>query len=152
MISILTEVVSLINVIWILVIVSTLVIEVMTADLTTCWFTVGAIIALILSFLGVDLWIQFLVFFTVSLALLLTLGRVANRYLRAKQSDQTNIDACIGKEVLVLKDADDFNFGEGRYQGLVWTIVATDGEEIKAGSRAKIIAVSGNKLIVTKII
>ena len=62
----------------------------------------------------------------------------------------TNIDAAIGKEILVLKDADAYHYGEGRYAGLVWTISCPKDEEVKKDEFVFIKAIEGNKLIVSR--
>ena len=51
---------------WIALIVAFLVIEAVTVQLVTIWFTVGAIGALIANVLNTEIWVQVLVFVAVS--------------------------------------------------------------------------------------
>ena len=50
------------------------------------------------------------------------------------------------------KSADALNYGEVKIAGIVWTaIVQNDNDVIEKGDKVKVLAISGNKLIVTKI-
>ena len=137
-------------IVWVVVIIATVIGELLTADLSCIWFTGGGIVALVLSLCGVsNPYIQIGAFLIVSLVLLFTLGRWARKNMN-NNIVPTNIDAAIGKEILVLKDADAYHHGEGRYAGLVWTIVCPKDEEVKKDEFVYIKAVEGNKLIVSR--
>lgn len=139
-----------INILWLILIVVTVAIELMTADLTSIWFAAGALVALLLSLLGVqNPAIQIIVFLAVSIGLLLTVGRWAKKII-GKNTIPTNIDAVIGKEILIIKGASQFEYGEGKYQGLIWTISCRGTDSIEAGDTAVIVAVDGNKLVVER--
>jgi len=137
-------------VVWVVVIIATIIGELLTADLSCVWFTGGGIVALILSLCGVsNPYIQIGAFLLVSVVLIFTLGRWARKHMN-KNVTHTNIDAAIGKEILVLKDADAYHYGEGKYAGLVWTIACYKDEEVKKGEFVYIKAVEGNKLFVSR--
>lgn len=137
-----------VNMIWIILIVVTVAIELMTVDLTSIWFAIGALVALLLSLLGVNNpVIQIIVFLVVSITLLVTIGKWS-RKLMGKNKVATNIDAAIGKEIFIIKGANQFEYGEGKYQGLTWTVACKDKKSISAGQIGIIIEVEGNKLIV----
>ena len=137
-------------IVWVVVIIATVIGELLTADLSCIWFTGGGIIALILSLCGVsNPYIQLGAFLLVSLILLFTLGRLARKNMN-NNIVHTNIDAAIGKEILVLKDADAYHYGEGRYAGLVRTISCPKDEEVKKDEFVFIKAIEGNKLIVSR--
>ena len=138
------------NIIWGALIVATVIIELTTQELDCIWFTAGAIISLILSFVGVDsIIIQIVVFAVVSCILLLTIGKWANKKLQAHDTP-TNVDAIIGQEVIITKAADYFNHGEGKYNGLIWTIACEKGLSFVEGEVAIVERIEGNKLIVKK--
>lgn len=139
-----------INFLWLILIVVTVAIELMTTDLTSIWFAAGALTALLLSLLGVENpAIQIIVFLAVSVGLLLTVGRWAKKIV-GKTTIPTNIDAVIGKEIQIIKSASQFEFGEGKYQGLIWTISCRGNESIEVGEVGVIVAVEGNKLVVER--
>ena len=56
---------------WMLLTAAFLVIEALTAGLTTIWFAGGSVVALILTFLGAPLWLQAAAFAAISLILFL---------------------------------------------------------------------------------
>ena len=62
----------------------------------------------------------------------------------------TNVDALIGRELIVLEDADFFHPGEGKINGTIWTISCEHGLSVKKDDIAVIKNVQGNKLIVEK--
>lgn len=137
------------SIVWFVIIVLTIIIEILTVDLTTIWFTVGAIISLILSAFDVPVIVQIIVFLVVSIALIVTVGKWTRRFFN-KKTTPTNIGEAIGQEIVILKDADEFNYGEGKYKGLFWTIAVEHGESVKAGDVAVVEKVDGNKLVVKK--
>lgn len=135
-------------IVWVVIIIATVIGELLTQDLTCIWFTGGGVVALILAILGVEnTYIQIAVFVVVSLILLLTIGRWARK--NPKKSTLTNIEAAIGKEIIILKDADYLHYGEGKYAGLIWTVTCRGKDTVKEGEIAYIKSVEGNKLIVS---
>ena len=69
---------------WLLLTAALLVIEAMTAGLTTIWFAGGAVAALVLAFLGMPVWIQTGAFAAVSLVLLLITRPLALKYMKKR--------------------------------------------------------------------
>ena len=67
---------------WLLLTAALLVIEALTAGLTTIWFAGGAVVALILTFLGAPVWLQTGSFAAVSLILLLVTRPLVRKYMR----------------------------------------------------------------------
>ena len=137
------------SIVWFVIIVATIIIEILTVDLTTIWFTVGAIISLILAAFNVPVIIQIIVFLVVSIVLIATVGKWTRRFFN-KKTTPTNISEAIGQEIVILKDADEFHYGEGKYRGLFWTIAVEHGESVKVGDVAVVEKVDGNKLVVKK--
>lgn len=146
-----TTILSAINIIWIALIVATIVIELSTEELDCIWFTAGAIVALIASLCGLEsIAIQVTIFVVVSGVLLFTIGRWARVKFNEKNTIPTNIEAAIGREIQVIKDANHFNYGEGKYDGIIYTLTCREGDEVKAGDIAIVTEVSGNKFYVKK--
>ncbi|MDY4788325.1 MAG: NfeD family protein [Bacilli bacterium] len=138
-----------IQIFWVVVIILMLIVEFFTEDFTSLWFSFGGAVSLVMSLLGVDSFLlQFGVFLAVSIILLLSLRKVMKKVLIKKYA--TNIDAMIGKEVLVLTGCDSFNRGEGKVDGLIWTIISENNEKIIPNDIVVIKKIEGNKLIVTK--
>ena len=60
----------------------------------------------------------------------------------------TNSDSLIGKDILILESADEFNKGSGVINDVVWTIVCQAGVCVEKGTYAVILGIDGNKLVV----
>ena len=99
---------------WLLLTAVLLIIEALTAGLTTIWFAGGALAALILTFLGAPFWLQTGVFAAVSLILLLVTRPLVKKYMR-KGSGETSLDRMIGREVLVTEQINNLR-GTGEVQ------------------------------------
>lgn len=144
------SILSAINIVWVALIVGTIVIELSTEELDCIWFTAGAIVALILSLVGVhSIVIQIVVFAVVSCALILTVGRWSKKFFESKNIP-TNIDAAIGKEIVVLSNVDHLHNGEGKYDGVTYTLICSEGDSVNKGDVAIIQEVIGNKFRVKK--
>ena len=134
---------------WLLLTAVLLIIEALTAGLTTIWFAGGALAALILTFLGAPFWLQTGVFAAVSLILLLVTRPLVKKYMR-KGSGETSLDRMIGREVLVTEQINNLRgTGEVQLEGQFWMARAADNDEIiDKGRIATIREIRGVKLIV----
>lgn len=137
--------------IWLGVIVLSAIGEVASMGLTSIWFTIGGIVALILSlFPGVPLWIEIVVFVILSLVLLLSLRGLTKKFLLANAKAKTNTDLLVGTCTRVLTQADFDNLGSVEINGVVWSIKSQDCQVLPKDSVVEIVEVQGNKLIVKK--
>ena len=135
--------------IWLAVFIITVVIEFITVEFVSVWFSIASIPALILALFNQNPWLQLIVFFLLSILLLAVTRPLVVKYLRRNIVD-TNVDAYVGKIALVTSKITDIEAGLVKFEGLVWTAVSS--ESIPEGSKVRILAIEGNKLIVTKII
>ncbi len=135
--------------IWLGVFVIALIVEAIGADLVSVWFAGGALIALILSLVpGVYWWIQLIVFFVISIALLLCLRPLTRKWMRGRIV-KSNVESLIGKKAVLLEKIDMLHRGEVSVGDVKWTAVGVDDSaKIEKGKIVVIVAVSGNKLIV----
>lgn len=136
---------------WLLLTAALLVIEALTAGLTTIWFAGGSVVALILAFLGAPLWLQTGAFAAVSLILLLVTRPLVLKYMK-KGRGATSLDRMIGQEVLVTEKIDNLRgTGEVQVDGQYWTARSVDNDQIiEKGEIAMIRSIQGVKLIVGK--
>lgn len=138
--------------VWIGVIVVSAVIEFITLDMTSIWFTAGAIPSLIMSIIGGVRWeIQLAVFFVLSIVLILSLRKVTKKFLLRNAKEKTNLDALVGKKFKMLTRCDDDEVGTIKVNGVVWNAVPNDGKTIEVGEQVKIVRVDGSKFVVEKI-
>lgn len=135
-------------ILWIALAIVLAIVEAMTVGLLTIWFSVGALVASILAYLGVSFWLQLLVFFMVSLLLLYYTKPLAEKKLRIG-AYKNNIDAMQGKAAMVIDEIPAYGTGQVKLAGLFWTAVtATEHAPIPVGRMVKVLGVEGVKVIV----
>lgn len=133
---------------WLAVFVLLIVIELVTMGLTTIWFAGGAVAGFIASMLGANVVIQAVVFFVVSIVLLIFTRPFAVRYINSNKT-KTNIDGLIGQEALVLEEINNIReTGCARLEGKEWTTRSVDDTVIPADTVVIVERIEGVKLIV----
>lgn len=133
---------------WFAVAAVLMMIEIATLGLTTIWFAAGALIAGFLHIAGFGIWVQITAFVVVALLLLCLTRPWASRYLNS-QTKKTNVDSLIGEICLTTADIDNLKgCGQVVVRGQEWTARSVDGNTIKEGTKVKIAAISGVKLMV----
>jgi membrane protein implicated in regulation of membrane protease activity len=139
-------------IIWLAIFVLAIVVESLSADLTSIWFAFGSIIALIISFIpGVAWWVQLIIFLVISILTLLCLRPLAKRLLK-RNIVSSNIDEMAGKKGIMIKGYDELNRGEVKINDVIWTAInADESKAIPQGTKVVVVAVNGNKLIVRPI-
>lgn len=139
--------------VWIALSVLAIVLEALTVQLLFIWFLPGLLVAMILAFLAVDVWIQVLVFFLVSVACLVLFHTVLKKRLRGKNQEKFNVDAVIGEKCYVVEKIDNIACrGAVKVKGLEWAArTLSDDELLEEGTLVQVLAVEGVKLICKKI-
>lgn len=136
---------------WFVLFLGLLLFEVVTFGLYTVWFAIGALAATGISMGGGPIWLQFVVFFVLSLLLLLAVRPFATKYFNVSRT-KTNVENMIGKMVMVTTEIDNWKGqGEVTYEGMPWSARSADGTVISEGSQAQIEAVEGVKVLVKKL-
>lgn len=134
--------------IWIGILILFLVIEAITVGLTTIWFAVGALAAALAGMLGIGVIGQIVLFFGVSLALLIFTRPIALRYFTPRQI-RTNYEDAVGKTVKITVRVHNINgTGTAVLNGQEWTARSKDDRiALEEGTLAEVVAVEGVKLI-----
>ena len=122
-------------------------IEVFTLGLTTVWFAIAALIMVFLSFIPIPLPYQVLIFLAISALLLIFTRPVAVKKFKVGR-EKTNVDSLIGKHVLVTKKISEFEKGEVKANGLIWTARADINTDIIEGTKCEVLRIEGVQLIV----
>lgn len=137
---------------WLGLVIILLIIEIATVNLTTIWFAGGAIAAFFSTFLGASVGMQRTIFVVLSLALLVITRPAAVKYMRGRGHVKTNAESLIGKLAVVTARIDNLaQSGEVMIADVSWTARSrVEGEVIPEGSKVKICAIEGVKLIVEK--
>lgn len=134
---------------WLILAIVFLVMELLTLGLTTIWFTGGALAALICSWLGCSLTVSIIIFFVVSIILLMSLRPIAKKRFNNKRI-KTNAESLIDEKGIVIETIDNL-MAKGRVSiaGQEWSArSANDEVKIAKGMEVKVLSISGVKLIV----
>ena len=136
---------------WLAIMIVLIGIEIVTVGLTTIWFAIGALVAILVAVLGGGFILQVAVFLVVSLGMLIFTRPFAMKYINTTHF-KTNYEGIIGKIVRITQDVDNISAtGAAVVNGQEWTVRSTqDDILIPAGSLAKVVSISGVKLIVEK--
>ena len=126
-------------------------IEMMTAQLVSIWFFVGAIGALVASIFTDSIVIQVTVFIILSILVLIVLRPFFKKMISFKKED-TNLGRYIGKKAFVLSEINnDLGTGQVNVNGSIWGARSVDGSIIKEGESVTVESINGVKLNVNSI-
>ena len=136
------------TIVWLVVMIGFLIAEALTVGLVGIWFAGGALVAVILSLLEVSPLIQIIVFFAVSICLLVFTRKIFVEKLNTGK-ENTNVDALIGETGQVISTIYPMEIGQVKIKGQVWSALADDSLlTIEEGTYVTIKAIEGVKLIV----
>lgn len=137
-------------VIWLALTVAFVVMEATTVQLICIWFAAGSLAAMAVGLLGGALWLQILVFFTVSILLLILLWPLAKKHFKPKLT-ATNTDALVGKVCTVTEAIDPVEGGRVKLGDVTWRALCEQGAGIPAGKQVKILKIEGAKVFVEEV-
>lgn len=139
---------SLMQILWLVLLIIFAASEAVTVGLTSIWFAAGALAALAAALLGGPLWVQITLFLAVSLLCLAAVRPLAKRHLNNKV-ERTNADRVIGAEAQVTEDIDNIH-GKGAVviRGMAWSARSQDGGPIAAGTLVRVLRIEGVKVFV----
>ena len=136
--------------VWLAVVAVSLIVEFVSWDLTSIWFAVAGLVSLILSAIDGICWeVQLAVFIVISALLLIFVRKICRKVLLKNANTKTNVDAYAGKRSKLLKAIGaDENYGEVKFNGVVWQAMSESGEEIEKGAEVEVVRVEGNRMVV----
>lgn len=133
---------------WIIVLGLTILGEVMTlGNLVTIWFTFGALAALLVNVMNLNLTVQIIVFSLVSIASLVFVRPMARRILQGTL-ESTNADRFIGKVYKLDESITTEKWGLVDINGTEWSATTANNRPISKGSLVEVERIEGVKLIV----
>ena len=136
---------------WLIAFVVFLGLEAMTVGLTSIWFALGSLSALVCAWLHGAIWLQTLWFLGVSILTLLLTRPLAKKYVNSRQQP-TNADRSIGHCGMVTETVDNLrSTGLVKLDGRVWTARSLTGEPIPKGGIVIAREIRGVKLIVESV-
>lgn len=127
---------------WLILVIVLAIIEVATVNLTTIWFVISGIVAMVLSFFTDSITVQVAVFVLLGILLLLVTKPILKKYFY-RPKIETNLDRVIGMEGLVTEKITKTT-GEVKADGKLWTAYADN--EIMPGTVVKIVKRTGVKI------
>lgn len=135
---------------WAALFVTALIVESQTAEMVAIWFLPGTLVSLILSLLGVPLWIQWIVFVVLSAILLVLAFKFFRRLiLKNVGKAKTDTDLLIGKSARVEEEIVNSEMkGAVKIDGKVWSArMANASETAVPGEFVTVLRIEGVKLI-----
>ena len=134
---------------WLVVVILTLVIEIITQGLTTIWFSVGAAVAAITTVWELSIWLQIGVFVIVSVLVMLLVRPIAKRWMSVGLTP-TNVDQLLREEAKVIEEINNAaDTGRVRVRDVDWVARTEDGGiTIPVDQTVRILRIEGVKLIV----
>ncbi len=139
-------------IVWLVICIASVVLEAASPQLTSIWFALGGLVALITSFIKPDLWwLQLLIFVIVSAAALAATRPLAKKLL-SKKAERMNADRFIDEEaVVVQKISNVLGEGQVKSKGTIWSAKTEDeNETVDVGETVVIKRIEGVKVIVKK--
>lgn len=140
---------NIMAIIWLVLLIVFLIAEAATVQLICIWFAAGSLAAMVVSILGGALWLQLLVFFTVSIVLLAMLWPLVKKRLTPNLV-ATNTDAMVGKLCVVTEQIDPVEGGRIKMGDVTWRACSQQAEVIPAGAQVKILKIQGAKVFVER--
>lgn len=138
--------------IWLIIAGVCLIIEIMTAGFLIFWFSIGALLAMIVSFFTSDIIIQTTVFVISSTILIFATKPFVKKFANQKNSIPTNVYSSIGKIGIVTQDINSIHsVGQIKVDGEVWSAVGINDISIPQGTKVEIKEIKGVKAIVAPI-
>ena len=122
--------------------------EAVTVGLTSIWFAVGSLGALLCALVGGGVWLQVGVFLALSGVTLALVRPLAKKFLTPGYS-ATNADRVIGQEAVVTQTIDNLR-GQGQVNiaGQTWTARSQDDTVIPEGTLVRVLRIEGVKVFV----
>lgn len=126
-----------------------LILEFFTEGFLVCWFGVGALAAMAVSFFATENYLlQIITFLVVSLILVLCTRKFARKF-EPHTTPTSNVYSILGKEAIVTTAIDNVTGkGQIKIDGDIWSAKSESGESIPQNSKVEILKIEGVKAVV----
>ncbi len=131
---------------WLIIVIILGLLEVFTTNLVSIWFVISGILAMFLSLIADNLYLEVATFVVVGI-MLMPISKKLYKKLKVA-STRTNIDRIIGMKGLVTKDITKDNIGEVKVDGKLWS--AYSDSSIEKGSLVRVLSINSVKIKVEK--
>jgi membrane protein implicated in regulation of membrane protease activity len=133
--------------IWIFIAIVFIMLELITSSFFLVWFGIGAVVAAVLNYMGFDIYVQFIAFAVVSLILILSTRKFANR-ITPESDKKTTAERLIGKDAKVLRRIDENTFVVN-VAGEEWS--AHTNDPVDVDDTVKVVGINSIILIIEKV-
>ena len=131
---------------WFAIVIILGLLEAFTTNLVSIWFVISGILAMFLSLVTDNIYIQ-IGLFVVGGILLMPVSKVLYKKIKVNNT-RTNFDRIIGMKGLVTEDITKDNIGEVKVDGKRWS--AYSDNNIKKGTFVQILSINSVKIKVKK--
>ncbi|PKM70489.1 MAG: NfeD family protein [Firmicutes bacterium HGW-Firmicutes-18] len=136
------------SIFWIALIIVFVIIEAATAGITTIWFAIASVIALVAQLLGFSPIGQIAIFLIASAILIYFTRPLVMKYLKVGKT-RTNADKLVGDVGKVIEEIDNLNAkGLVKISNQIWTARSLDETIIPMDTLVRVERIDGVKLIV----
>ncbi|MCL1949384.1 MAG: NfeD family protein [Turicibacter sp.] len=133
--------------IWFILAVAFVFIEAATVGITSIWFAIGSLAAMLSAVLTDSIWIQVLVFMAVSAYLLLKTRQAVAEKLKIG-TEKTNLALLVGEVAVVTAPIRLHEPGEVKIDGKIWRAKSESGTPYEVGEVVTVLRISGVTIIV----
>lgn len=138
--------------IWLIIAGVCLIIEIITTGFLVFWFSLGALLAMIVSLFTDNIIIQTTLFIISSTILIFATKPFLKKFAKHDESVKTNVYSIIGKTGIVTTDIDSINgTGQIKVDGEIWSAIGEKELTISKGTEVEIKEIKGVKAIVSPI-
>ena len=136
------------QIVWLALLIIFAVAEAATVGLTSVWFAIGSLGALVCALAGGNIWLQLGSFIEISLVCLVALRHLAEKYLNTRV-ERNNADRVMWHEDRGHQDIDNTRrTGAVTIGGVTWTARSEHDTPIPAGAMVRVLRIEGVKVIV----
>lgn len=138
--------------IWLIIAGVCLIAEIFTVGFLIFWFSIGALIAMVVSFFTTNIIIQTAVFIISSTILIFATKPFVKKFSKDEDTVKTNVYSIIGKTGIVTEEINSIHSkGQIKIAGEVWSAISDNDTIIPKDSEVEILEVKGVKAIVSPI-
>ena len=125
------------------------IIEMATIGFLVFWFGIGALLAMVTSFITDSILIQALVFIITSTLLLIFTKPLVDKFVKVPKEVKTNAYSIIGKKGIVISKINNIEgIGQIKIDGEVWSAKSATDEDIPENTEVEIVEIDGVKAVV----
>ncbi len=136
--------------IWLIIAGVCIIVEFFTVGFLIFWFSIGALIAMVVSFFTTNIVIQTSVFIISSTILIFATKPFVKKFSKEEDTVKTNVYSIIGKTGIVTEEINSVHSkGQIKVSGEIWSAIPNSEIVIPKDSEVEILEISGVKAIVS---